>query len=138
MRKNLFGILFWGVFLFASFTAYASSTGVLLQNGAGQEAGTVAYPLEVKETYSYRNITTTGNVFPDTTPGIIHTFTINKPVANGVFIIADGSTATPIATITLPATLLEQGPQTMLLDVAYGSSLNIYSTVTSDMTVTYK
>lgn len=47
-------------------------------------------------------------------PGLLRSIVINEPVASSVITIYDSTTAsgTVIGTITLPATLLNQGPMT--------------------------
>lgn len=72
--------------------------------------------------------------------GVLHSITINKPVASSVITIYDNTAAsgTKIGTITLPATLLTEGPQTAIYDVAFKTGLTINTaTGASDITVSY-
>lgn len=91
--------------------------------------------------YSFRNITAAA---PTTTVlrsggGILHTITINKPVANSVITVYDNTAAsgTVIATITLPATLL-QDCITLTYDAHFTVGLTVVTaTGASDITVSY-
>ena len=74
------------------------------------------------------------------TPGVLHSVTINKPLGSGVVTIYDNTAAsgTAIATITLPATLLTNGPCTATYDVVFGTGLSIATTAAAtDVTVSY-
>lgn len=68
--------------------------------------------------------------------GILHTITLNKPVATGVVIFYDGIDATnPIGSITIPASPI---PVTLTYDAAFTVGLTIVTTTAaSDITVTY-
>lgn len=68
--------------------------------------------------------------------GILHTITLNKPVATCVIIIYDGIDATgPIGSITVPASPL---PVTLTYDVTFTVGLTIVTTTAaSDITVSY-
>jgi hypothetical protein len=69
--------------------------------------------------------------------GVLHSLTINTPVATAVVAILDN--ATPIGTITLPAALLSDGPRSAIYDVAFGASLKITTSVAAcDLTVAYR
>lgn len=98
--------------------------------------GTQAY------NYIYQNITndTTTNV--KATPAFLHTVTINKPVASSVIILSDsnsGVSGPTIATITIPSTLLAQGPYTATYDVTTVNGLTVYTqTAASDVTIAWK
>lgn len=73
-------------------------------------------------------------------PGVLHTITINTPVASSVITIYDNTAAsgTKIGTITLPATLLQEGPYTAIYDVIFATGLTITTaTGASDITVSY-
>lgn len=63
--------------------------------------------------------------------GLLHTLTINRPLANGVITIYDALTATgtPIATITRPNVLLNDAPVTLTYDVSISTGLTIVTTV---------
>lgn len=68
--------------------------------------------------------------------GILHTITINNPVATEVIIIYDGINATnPIGSITIPASPM---PVTLTYDASFTVGLTIVTTTAaSDITVTY-
>lgn len=71
--------------------------------------------------------------------GILHTITINKPVASSVITIYDNTAAsgTKIGTITLPGTLLGDA-FTLVYDATFATGLTITTaTGASDITVTY-
>lgn len=98
---------------------------------------------KVEQRFSYQNITLAA---PTTTTvksgaGFLHAITINKPVASSVITIYDNTagSGTVIGTITLPATLLAQGPYTAIYDVAFGTGLTIVTaTGASDITVSFR
>ncbi len=74
------------------------------------------------------------------TPGVLHSIVINKPLAAGVITIYDNTSAagTKIGTITLPATLLADGPKVALYDVAFNTGLTIVTEgAAQDITVSY-
>ena len=91
--------------------------------------------------YSFRNIVAAA---PTTTTvrtgaGILHTLTVNKPVASSVITIYDNTAAsgTVIGTVTLPATLLSDA-FTLTYDAAFSTGLTIVTaTGASDITVTF-
>lgn len=93
--------------------------------------------------YNYTNITLAA---PTTTlvkngPGLLHTITINTPVASSVITIYDNTagSGTKIGTITLPGTLLQQGPYSAAYDVPFSTGLTIVTaTGASDITVAWR
>lgn len=92
--------------------------------------------------WTYANITLAA---PTTTviksgTGILHTITINKPVASAVITIYDNTAAsgTTIGTITLPGTLVSEGPYSAIYDAFFTTGLTITTaTAACDITVTY-
>lgn len=92
--------------------------------------------------YSYTNIVLAA---PTTTAiksgsGLLHSITINKPVAASVITVYDNTagSGTLIATITLPAALLTEGPYSGIYDVAFATGLTIVTaTGASDITVAW-
>lgn len=73
--------------------------------------------------------------------GVLHTITLNKPVASSVITIYDNTSAagTKIGTITLPGTLLTDGPHSAIYDVIFSTGLTIVTaTGASDITVAYR
>lgn len=90
--------------------------------------------------WKYENITTDTTTDVNSGEGILHSITINTPIASSVITVYDNTAAsgTKIATITLPATLVSQGPMTALYDVTYTTGLTIVTgTGASDVTVSY-
>lgn len=121
----------------ASFDRIRSIVGALVAGNTG--LGTTA----VEETgRPFINMVgaTTNNAIK-TGHGFLHTVVINTPVANGSVAIYDGVTAagTPIATITLPAVLLNQGPNQATFDAAFTTGLTIVTTGAGlNATATYR
>ncbi len=98
--------------------------------------------LKVEQRYSYFNQagTTTGASVKGSA-GFLHSLVINTPVVSTVITLYDGTSTggTKIATITLPATLLNDGPITVLYDVAFSTGLFIVvATGASDVTMSFR
>jgi hypothetical protein len=97
-------------------------------------------------TYSFTNVTQTGTGYLKQSPAYLHTVTINHPVASAVFVLSDttqyggaSSTSAPIATITMPGTLLNNGPITATYDIQTVNGLTYYSTAAAeDVTIAWK
>ena len=88
--------------------------------------------------FDYRNIQTIGTFILKVGEGVLHTITINNPVANGVIQIYDNNEAGGplIGTITTPAVYLTY---TATYDIAFTGGLTIRTSVAAqDITVTYK
>jgi hypothetical protein len=84
------------------------------------------------------NITGLATTLVNSAPGLLHSLTINKPVATSVITLYDSLTATGtiIGTITLPNPLLQQGPYTAMYDVELLIGLTVVTaTAASDITV---
>jgi len=96
--------------------------------------------LKVEQRFSYANILTATTTTVKSGAGFLHVITFNKPVASEVWTIYDNTagSGTIIGTITLPATLLNQGPMTAVYDVSFSVGLTIVSGSTTDGTVSYR
>lgn len=90
--------------------------------------------------YSYENITTATTTQVASGSGELGRVIVNKPVASAVIAIHDGLSAAGdlIGTITLPATLLSDGPVCVDYGVAFGVGLCIVTTGAPDVTVCYR
>lgn len=91
--------------------------------------------------HTYSNITTTTTTTVKSGAGVLHSLTINTPVASSVITIYDNTagSGTKIGTITLPATLLSEGPQGVILDLAFSTGLTLVTaTGASDITVGWR
>lgn len=88
----------------------------------------------------YSNIKTATTTAVKAGAGILHKIVVNTPVANGVVTVYDSlaGSGNTIATITMPATLLSQGPQTATYDLRFATGLTIVTTGTPDITVVYR
>lgn len=95
---------------------------------------------KVEQRFSYANISSATTTTVKSGAGFLHSITFNKPVASEVWTIYDNTagSGTKIGTITLPATLLAQGPYTAIYDVAFGTGLTIVSGSTTDGTVSFR
>lgn len=110
----------------------------LLEQIAGEDIASDV--LKVESRNSYANILTATTTVVKTGAGLLHLITFNKPVASEVWTIYDNTagSGTKIGTITLPATLLNQGPMTAIFDVAFTTGLTIVSGSTTDGTVSFR
>lgn len=119
-------------------------TTALLRRGAGAGAlptnGSGVVPI-AEAGNSYNNIVgTTAGVVVKSGAGMLHSLTINKPVASAVITLFDNTAASgpKIGTITLPATLTSD-TDFMLYDVAFSTGLTIsVATGSTDLTVSYR
>lgn len=95
--------------------------------------------MDVKTQYTSTNITAAA---PTTTVvatgnGVLHTITLNTPVATSVITVYNNTAAsgTKLATITVPA---NPQPVTLTYDMAFGIGLTITTaTAASDITVSW-
>lgn len=90
--------------------------------------------------WTSKNITGTATNVVKTGAGVLHTLVINTPIATSVITIYDGvdTGGTKIATITIPATLLTEGPYGAAYDVAFSVGLTIVTaTAASDITASF-
>lgn len=89
---------------------------------------------------SYYNITTQGTYPLIPSPGFLDSVIINTPVANGVVTVYDNPSAASgkkVATITLPATLISDGPIPVPYKAILQSGLTVVlSGANMDITVT--
>lgn len=92
------------------------------------------------QTFNYKNITTAATTLVKSGDGTLHALVINTPVASATITIYDNTAASgaKIGTITLPATLLAQGPISALYDIDFTIGLTVVTTGTSDLTVSWQ
>jgi len=101
----------------------------------------VADVIKVEQRYGYSNITTVATTTVKSGAGFLHNLVINTPVATSVITIYDNTAAsgTKIATITLPATITNQGPIVIPYNVSFNTGLTISTTVAaSDLTAAFR
>lgn len=143
-----------GLFSFASLSQFLPNVGNVSPAAtlAGSEPWAIAVAifrpvvLGVEGTvriagYNYTNITTQTTTLVKGGAGVLHAIIINKPLAAGVIELDDALTHTTpvIGTITLPATLLQDGPKVGTYDVAFSTGLSITTSgATQDITVVWK
>lgn len=90
--------------------------------------------------WNYTPITTDTTTVVKSSRGVLHSVVINTPVASSVITLYDNTvgSGTKIGTITLPATLLTEGPYYALYDVVFTTGLTIVTaTGASDITVSW-
>lgn len=95
--------------------------------------------VKVSPQYSYSNITTQTTTVVKSGAGVLSKITVNAAAANGVITIYDNTAAsgTVIATITCPATLL-QNHYVLEFDVVFATGLTIVTgTANQNITVSY-
>ena len=113
---------------------------LLYKNELGDAVGdSNPLPVEIRG-YSFVNITTattTNNIA--TGPGFIHSIIINKPLASGTITIYNNTSnsGAKVGTITMPGTLLSDGPKTVVYDVECSVGISIVTTEAQDITVSY-
>lgn len=108
-----------------------------LLSGEDQMADVV----KVEQRFSYANITTQTTTVVKGAAGLLNSIIINKPLASGVIAIYDNTagSGTLIGTITLPATLLQDGPKTAVYNAVFSTGLTIVTSgATQDITVSYR
>lgn len=90
--------------------------------------------------YNYTHITTQTTTLVKTGAGILHAIIINKPLASGVVEFDDALTQTgAIGIITLPGTLLADGPKVATYDLTFNTGLSITTSgATQDITVVWR
>jgi hypothetical protein len=90
--------------------------------------------------YNYSRMTSAATLLVKTGAGVLHAITINTPVASGTIEMDDALTNTTpiIGKITLPGTLLSDGPKNAIYDVAFSTGLSITTTGTMDITIAWK
>lgn len=89
--------------------------------------------------FEFKNITSATTTLVKPGGGVLHTLTINKVVASAVVTVYDGVDANGklIGIITIPATLLTEGPVTAIYDLAFSTGLTIVTVGAQDITVTF-
>lgn len=87
---------------------------------------------------SFRNIAGAATTVVRSTGGVLAGIIVNKAVANGVITVYDNTAAsgTKIATITHPATLL-QNQYDLFYQAAFGTGLTVVTSAADDITVIY-
>lgn len=90
--------------------------------------------------YNYTNITTATTTAAKNGTGVLHAIVLNTPVASATATIYDNTagSGTKIGTVTLPATLLNEGPVSATYDVLFATGLTIVTTGTADWTFVWK
>lgn len=90
--------------------------------------------------YNATNIAAAGTTTLKTGSGVLHGIVVNTPIASATITIYDNTTATgtKIGTVTLPGTLLAQGPGGAIYDAAFTKGLTVVTTGTVDITVLYQ
>lgn len=88
----------------------------------------------------YQNITTATTTTVKSGAGVLHRLVVNTPVASGTITLYDNTSGsgTKIGTVTLPSTLLNNGPMVAQYECAFVTGLTIVTTGTCDITVTYR
>lgn len=123
-------------------TTYASATNTVTWETADNITSLVVLPLiHNNNVYDFWNIATATTTTLVSGDGMLHALTINLPVASGTVTLYDNTAAsgTKIATVTLPAVLLEQGPHTAIYDAGFSTGLTSVNTgANMDITLTYK
>lgn len=128
--------------------AYSSGTGtgaIVFSTVPRTPAGSAASSSPVAAAtggYSFLNMATasTNNAIKSGA-GTLHTIVFGNQVASATCTVYDALTATgtKIQTVTLPASLIGDGPITMTYDIAFSTGLTIVTTGTNfDVTATYK
>ena len=89
----------------------------------------------------YQNIVGAATTVVRSGPGILKSITVNQPIASATVTIYDNTagSGTKIGTITLPASLVSQGPMTALYDLDFGTGLTLVTTGAGlDLTVSWR
>lgn len=88
---------------------------------------------------NFRNITTATTTVVKSGAGKLGAIIVNRPIASSTITMYDNTSATGtvIGTITIPAVLLQQGPNYAEYGLNFGTGLTIVTTGTSDITVTF-
>ena len=97
--------------------------------------------IKVEQRFNLTNISTLTTTFVKPSPGFLNCLTINTPVAGSVITLYNNTVGSGavIATITLPATLLNQGPYTAFYDCVCNVGLTIVTiTAASNITVSWR
>ena len=107
---------------------------------AGEDLTNNVIKVEQRFSYTHQAGTTAG-VNIKSGAGFLHCVTVNTPAASAVITLDDAISATTptIAVITLPATLVNEGPTTACYDVAFNTGLElVVATGAADVTVSWR
>lgn len=90
--------------------------------------------------YNYTHMTTQATTLCKSGAGVLHAIIINKPLASGVIEFDDALSQTnAMGIITLPATLLQDGPKCAIYDVAFATGLSVTTSgANQDVTIVWK
>lgn len=100
----------------------------------------VGHALKVEQQFTHKNITASGSTNVLTGVGFLHAVTFNTPTASAVTTVFDNVAASGIniAQVTMPNTLLNQGPNTALYDVNVLSGITLSNTLATNVTVSFR
>ncbi len=100
----------------------------------------VGHVLKTEQQFTHKNVTASGTTNVLTGAGFLHAITFNAPTASAVTTIYDNVAASGIniAQVTMPNTLLNQGPITAFYDVNVLSGITLSSTVATNITASYR
>lgn len=120
-----------------------SPVSLFFSNDAGTKFEQVAStnPLPMTPSgQSFANITTATTTLVKSGQTTLNSIVINTPVANATVTIYNSLTAmgTKVGTITLPATLVSDGPIAVPYNVSLSIGLTVVTTGTQDITVTFR
>lgn len=127
----------------AAATTYASVTNsATWPSGFGVKEITVIPHANLTEKFEKTNYATAQAATTLVTgAGVLHAIVINRPIASATITVYDNTAAsgTLMHTVTLPATLLEDGPDQILVDAKFSTGLNVTTTGTNfDVTFVYR
>lgn len=97
--------------------------------------------IKVEQRFNLTNISTLTTTFVKPSPGFLNCLTINTPVAGSVITLYNNTVGSGavIGLITLPATLLNQGPYTALYNGVCNVGLTIVTTIAaSNISVSWR
>ena len=88
---------------------------------------------------TYYHIAGVGSYLIKKGGGWLHSLILNNAVASGTVTIYDGTSASGsvIGIISLPATLLDSGPEPTSYDISFQKGLFIVVTTALDLTISY-
>jgi hypothetical protein len=107
---------------------------------AGEDLANDVMKSELRYSYLHQAGTTAG-VTVKSGAGFLHALNLNTPVASTVVTLYDNTAAsgTVIAVITLPGTLVSEGPSTAIYNVSFTTGLElVVATGAADVTVSYR
>ena len=100
----------------------------------------VAHALKVEQQFTHKNVTASGSTNVLTGAGFLHAVTFNTPTASAVTTVFDNVAASGIniAQVTMPNTLLSDGPKTALYNVNVLSGITLSNTLATNVTVSFR